>query len=132
MKKSGWFPSKYMRPTEVPEPRVLRLDKVLPHEFTYEGKKSTKPVAFFSDAVTGEKIPQGLVLNWTLFDKFVDVSGVDDSDHMPGHVFEVFVDALTERFDVRKPDSVPEPKVPDDRALAPAEKPDLEVIPFGD
>jgi hypothetical protein len=75
MKKDEALPKKYMQPSDVPEPRTLRLDTVTMHEFTNDGVKVKKPVAFFSDPTTCKRLPQGLIINATRWDEFVVASG---------------------------------------------------------
>jgi hypothetical protein len=89
MKREDFFFSKYFKPADFPTPRTLRLDTVTPHDFVNDGVKSRKPVGYFSDPETGDKLPQGLILNATRWDSMVAISGHTDPQKWVGHRYKV-------------------------------------------
>jgi hypothetical protein len=86
MKLSDAFPSKYLKPINVPEPTVATIKTAAEENIKgLDGKEQRKIVLYFS-----KKLPP-LPLNRTNFESIMDICGSDDSDDFHGTKIELFV-----------------------------------------
>jgi hypothetical protein len=125
MKRSEALPSKYFRAADITKPRVLVIDTVLHHKLVNNGVETEKPVCFFTDPITGKRVPQGLVLAPMKWDATEAALGLDDTADWVGKRVELFPDTTTYQgkrvptIGIRKPaakakKTKPEPDPDDD------------------
>jgi hypothetical protein len=84
MKKDDLWPSKFLKASDFPEPRVLKIKKARLETLKNRNGEDEKLIVYFE----GEDKP--LPLNRTNFDSICDTTGQYDSDHWPGHTIELF------------------------------------------
>jgi hypothetical protein len=84
MRKSDFWPAKYLKAEDILEPMVLTIQKVKRETFKNGGREETKPVVYF------EESEKGVVLNMTNFDAIVDITDEGDTARWPASQVELF------------------------------------------
>jgi hypothetical protein len=84
MKKDDLWPSKFLKASDFPQPRALKIKKARVETLKNKGGEDEKLVVHFE----GET--RGLALNRVNFDSIVDITGAEDSDNWAGHPIELY------------------------------------------
>ena len=122
--RDKYFPSKYLKPTDVEEDIDVTVNEVGEDSFKDDnGTDRLKPILFFAERV------KPLILNKTNFDKIADVAG-QDTDNWHGTRLVLFADKVPMRG--KMVDTIRVRPAPKSKATKPAAEPveaDTE-IPF--
>jgi hypothetical protein len=79
MRKDDLWPSKFLKASDFPEPRTLKIKRARVETLKNKSGEDEKLIVYFE----GET--RGLALNRVNFDSIVDITGEDDSDNWAGH-----------------------------------------------
>jgi hypothetical protein len=89
MRRDEIFPSKYLKASDLPEPRVVTIASTAMESFQNDGREQDKLVVSFK-----ERSVKPLIVNMTNFDKITDVAGTDETDRWRGVRIELFTERV--------------------------------------